>query len=182
MYLWGQGECEWPFVKPVLSSLPCRFGDSTGDLTVSLLAFPTKWIILIGALLSTVGAGLQTLTGYNIISIFFYFLLYYCLLSESISLSIYLSIHLFVYLSIYLSMYYLSTCIHLSIYLSIYLFRAPRLLQAIANDNLIPFLKIFKKVSPWNSEPTFALILTALLAEVGVLIASLDLVAPILSM
>ena len=40
-----------------------RFGDSTGSLTVSLLAFPTKWIILIGALLSTIGAGLQTLTG-----------------------------------------------------------------------------------------------------------------------
>ena len=47
-----------------------RFGDSTGDLTVSLLAFPTKWIILIGALLSTIGAGLQTLTGYVIIIMF----------------------------------------------------------------------------------------------------------------
>lgn len=40
-----------------------RFGDSTGSLVISLLAFPTKWIILIGALLSTIGAGLQTLTG-----------------------------------------------------------------------------------------------------------------------
>ncbi len=63
-----------------------------------------------------------------------------------------------------------------------YLLSAPRLLQAIANDNLIPILKFFKIVSPLNHEPTFALILTALLAEVGVLIASLDLVAPILSM
>ena len=60
--------------------------------------------------------------------------------------------------------------------------RAPRLLQAIAKDDLISFLRIFKKVSPWNNEPTFALILTAILAEAGVLIASLDLVAPILSM
>ncbi|XP_019849326.1 PREDICTED: solute carrier family 12 member 6-like isoform X2 [Amphimedon queenslandica] len=99
-----------------------QFGDSTGGLTVSLLAFPTKWVILIGSLLSTIGAGLQTLTG------------------------------------------------------------APRLLQAIAKDDLIPFLRYFKKVLPWNGEPTFALILTAILAEAGVLIASLDLVAPILSM
>ena len=58
---------------------------------------------------------------------------------------------------------------------------APRLLQAIANDNLIFFLKFFKWVSPWN-EPTLALIMTVVLAEVGVLIASLDYVAPILSM
>ena len=49
-----------------------RFGDSTGDLTVSLLAFPTKWIILIGALLSTIGAGLQTLTGYVCILLLLY--------------------------------------------------------------------------------------------------------------
>ena len=59
---------------------------------------------------------------------------------------------------------------------------APRLLQAIANDNLIPFLKFFKWVSSWNNEPTLALVMTVLLAEIGVLIASLDYVAPILSM
>ncbi len=62
------------------------------------------------------------------------------------------------------------------------MFSAPRVLQAIANDDLIPFLKIFKIVSPINHEPTIALILTVILAEVGVLIASVDLVAPILSM
>lgn len=33
-----------------------------------------------------------------------------------------------------------------------------------------------------NGEPTWALLLTAVLAELGILIASLDLVAPILSM
>ncbi len=67
-----------------------RFGTASGGLTVSLLAFPTKWIILIGALLSTIGAGLQSLTG------------------------------------------------------------APRLLQAIANDNLISFLSIFKKTGVYK--------------------------------
>ena len=62
------------------------------------------------------------------------------------------------------------------------MYRAPRLLQAIAKDDLIPFLRIFKKVLPLNGEPTLALILTVILAEAGVLIASLDEVAPILSM
>ena len=98
-----------------------QFGDAAGDLTVALLAFPTRWIILIGALCSTLGAGLQSLTG------------------------------------------------------------APRLMQAIANDNLISFLSFFKRTG-LNGEPSFALLLTALLSEVGVLIAALDLVAPILTM
>ena len=43
----------------VLSS---RLGYAQG-LTVSLLAWPSLWVILIGALLSTIGAGLQSLTG-----------------------------------------------------------------------------------------------------------------------
>lgn len=33
-----------------------------------------------------------------------------------------------------------------------------------------------------NGEPTWALLLTGLIAELGILIASLDMVAPILSM
>ena len=49
---------------------------------MSLLAWPSKWIVLIGAFLSTIGAGLQSLVG------------------------------------------------------------APRLLQAIAKDGIIPFLKV----------------------------------------
>jgi len=98
-----------------------QFGDSIGGLAVAELAWPTKWIILIGALLSTVGAGLQSLTG------------------------------------------------------------APRLLQAIAKDDLIFFLKIFGR-SPIGGEPTYALILTFVLSEFGVLIASIDAVAPILTM
>ncbi|KAM8782596.1 solute carrier family 12 member 6 isoform 5-T5 [Rhynchonycteris naso] len=58
---------------------------------------------------------------------------------------------------------------------------APRLLQAIAKDNIIPFLRVFGH-SKANGEPTWALLLTAAIAELGILIASLDLVAPILSM
>lgn len=97
-----------------------QFGEAAG-LTVSRLAWPSRWVILIGALFSTLGAGLQALTG------------------------------------------------------------APRLLQAIAKDNLIFFLNFFKRTG-LNGEPSFALLLTVLLAEIGVLIASLDLVAPILTM
>ena len=42
----------------------CRLGESiNGGLVVAYLAWPTKWVILIGSFLSTVGAGLQTLTG-----------------------------------------------------------------------------------------------------------------------
>ncbi|XP_030635305.1 solute carrier family 12 member 6 [Chanos chanos] len=58
---------------------------------------------------------------------------------------------------------------------------APRLLQAIAKDNIIPFLRVFGH-GKVNGEPTWALLLTAVIAELGILIASLDLVAPILSM
>ncbi|XP_067117383.1 solute carrier family 12 member 6-like [Osmerus mordax] len=58
---------------------------------------------------------------------------------------------------------------------------APRLLQAIAKDNIVPFLRVFGHGKA-NGEPTWALLLTALIAELGILIASLDMVAPILSM
>ncbi|XP_053305524.1 solute carrier family 12 member 4 [Spea bombifrons] len=58
---------------------------------------------------------------------------------------------------------------------------APRLLQAIANDNIIPFLQVFG-YGKANGEPTWALLMTAVIAELGILIASLDMVAPILSM
>ncbi|XP_073461277.1 solute carrier family 12 member 4 [Aquarana catesbeiana] len=58
---------------------------------------------------------------------------------------------------------------------------APRLLQAIAKDNIIPFLRVFGHGKA-NGEPTWALLVTALIAELGILIASMDMVAPILSM
>lgn len=41
-----------------------RFGESIDDgLVVANLAWPSPWVILIGSFLSTVGAGLQSLTG-----------------------------------------------------------------------------------------------------------------------
>lgn len=41
-----------------------KFGDSINkQLVVAVLAWPSKWVIMIGAFCSTVGAGLQTLTG-----------------------------------------------------------------------------------------------------------------------
>lgn len=99
-----------------------KFGQSiAGSLIPSSLAWPTKWVILIGALMSTIGAGLQSLTG------------------------------------------------------------APRLLQAIANDGVIPFLSIFSPLSK-DGEPKRALLLTLLISEIGVIIASLDAVAPIITM
>ncbi len=56
---------------------------------------------------------------------------------------------------------------------------APRLLQAIARDNIIPFLDVFK-VTTASGEPIRALVLTALIAEVGIIVASLDYVAPVI--
>ncbi|XP_049327051.1 solute carrier family 12 member 4 isoform X2 [Astyanax mexicanus] len=99
-----------------------KFGDAVSkNLVVGTLSWPSPWVIVIGSFFSTVGAGLQSLTG------------------------------------------------------------APRLLQAIAKDNIIPFLRVFGHGKA-NGEPTWALLLTGLIAELGILIASLDMVAPILSM
>uniref|UniRef100_A0A3Q3K6E2 Solute carrier family 12 member 5b n=1 Tax=Monopterus albus TaxID=43700 RepID=A0A3Q3K6E2_MONAL len=58
---------------------------------------------------------------------------------------------------------------------------APRLLQAISKDGIIPFLRVFGHGKA-NGEPTWALLLTASICEIGIIIASLDSVAPILSM
>ncbi|XP_051913477.1 solute carrier family 12 member 5b isoform X1 [Hippocampus zosterae] len=58
---------------------------------------------------------------------------------------------------------------------------APRLLQAISRDGIIPFLRVFGHGKA-NGEPTWALLLTASICEIGIIIASLDAVAPILSM
>ncbi|PFX32292.1 TBC1 domain family member 31 [Stylophora pistillata] len=100
-----------------------KFGRSINSvMVVAEIAWPpTKWVILIGSFLSTVGAGMQSLTG------------------------------------------------------------APRLLQAIARDNLIPFLNIFAHGSK-SGEPTRALVLTGCISEIGILIANLDSVAPIITM
>ncbi|KAM6981224.1 solute carrier family 12 member 5 [Aplochiton taeniatus] len=58
---------------------------------------------------------------------------------------------------------------------------APRLMQAIARDGIVPALRIFGHGKA-NGEPTWSLLLTISICEIGILIASLDAVAPILSM
>ncbi|CAF1013600.1 unnamed protein product [Rotaria sordida] len=103
------------------SLLRDKFGDSINkQLVVSVLAWPNKWVITIGAFCSTVGAGLQTLTG------------------------------------------------------------APRLLQAVAKDDLIPILRPFAK--SWRGEPVPALFLTLTICECGILIADVDKLTALLSM
>lgn len=87
-----------------------RFGASIGGkLVVANIAWPNEWVILIGSFLSTLGAGLQSLTG------------------------------------------------------------APRLLQAIAKDDVIPFLRPFA-VSSKRGEPTRALLLTIIICQGGILL------------
>lgn len=99
-----------------------KFGESIGgSLAVALLAWPHPLVIVIGSLLSTIGAGIQSLTG------------------------------------------------------------APRLLQAIARDGIIPFLNVFEYSNSRN-EPTWALFLTLGICELGILIGNLDHIAPILTM
>ncbi|XP_024081059.1 solute carrier family 12 member 4 isoform X3 [Cimex lectularius] len=99
-----------------------KFGQSIGGrLVVANMAWPNEWVILIGSFLSTLGAGLQSLTG------------------------------------------------------------APRLLQAIAKDGIIPFLAPFA-VSSSRGEPTRALILTLCICQCGILLGNVDQLAPLLSM
>ncbi|KAJ8980702.1 hypothetical protein NQ317_019195, partial [Molorchus minor] len=99
-----------------------KFGESIGGkLVVANVAWPNQWVILIGSFLSTLGAGLQSLTG------------------------------------------------------------APRLLQAIAKDGIIPFLTPFA-VSSSRGEPTRALILTLCICQCGILLGNVDVLAPLLSM
>ena len=83
------------------------------------MAWPHPKVIEIGSILSTVGAGLQSLTG------------------------------------------------------------APRLLQSIAKDETIPFLKPMAVLSKSN-EPTRALFVTLSICQLAVLIGNVDAVAPLL--
>ncbi|XP_041376452.1 solute carrier family 12 member 4-like isoform X1 [Gigantopelta aegis] len=99
-----------------------KYGISIGgNMLIGMLAWPNEWVIMIGSFLSTLGAGLQSLTG------------------------------------------------------------APRLLQAIAKDNVIPFLSLFGKTTK-RGEPFRALLLTAAISELGILLANLDYIAPIITM
>uniref|UniRef100_A0A0N4Z7Y3 Solute carrier family 12 member 6 n=1 Tax=Parastrongyloides trichosuri TaxID=131310 RepID=A0A0N4Z7Y3_PARTI len=91
-----------------------KFGASAmGKLTIAELAIPHRMFILIGCFLSTVGAGMQSLTG------------------------------------------------------------APRLLQAIAADDVIPFLRKFQYTDK-RGEPLLAILLTLIICECGILIAVIE--------
>ena len=58
---------------------------------------------------------------------------------------------------------------------------APRLLQAISADGIIPFLNWFS-VTDSRGEPVRALLFTLTISEIAVLIGNLDFIAPILTM
>ena len=98
-----------------------KFGDSINKkLVVSLLAWPNKWVIMVGAFLSTFGAGLQSLTS------------------------------------------------------------APRLLQAVSKDDLIPFLRPL--AVSFRGEPFRALLVTLFLCECGILLGNVDYLTPLIAM
>ncbi|XP_053401754.1 solute carrier family 12 member 4-like isoform X2 [Mercenaria mercenaria] len=98
-----------------------KLGESLGGgLVIAYTAWPTKWMVLVGSFLSTIGAGLQSING------------------------------------------------------------APRLLYAIANDNIIPSLRVFGRTR--RGEPFLALLLTVGIAEAGVLVGNLDYVTPVITM
>ncbi|MCP9265516.1 hypothetical protein DINM_020836 [Dirofilaria immitis] len=91
-----------------------KFGQSAmNKLVIAELAVPYPTVILAGCFLSTVGAGMQSLTG------------------------------------------------------------APRLLQAIASDDVIPFLSRFQQMDS-RGEPIRAILLTLLICECGILIAVIE--------
>jgi len=107
-------------VDPLL--LRDKYGNSIGgSMIIGNVAFPHPKVIEVGSLLSTFGAGLQSLTG------------------------------------------------------------APRLLQSIAKDGIIPFLEPMAVLSSRN-EPTRALLLTLGICQIAVLIGNVDAIAPLLSM
>uniref|UniRef100_A0A0N5BDG3 Solute carrier family 12 member 6 n=1 Tax=Strongyloides papillosus TaxID=174720 RepID=A0A0N5BDG3_STREA len=55
---------------------------------------------------------------------------------------------------------------------------APRILQGIAKDDVIPILSVFAKVTK-NNEPFYGLILTTIIAELAVLLGAMDSIAAV---
>lgn len=99
-----------------------KFGESMGgQLAVTQIAWPHPHVILIGGLLSTLGASLQSLVG------------------------------------------------------------APRILQGIAKDEVIPCFNRFAKLSS-RGEPEMAIVATLGISWLAVLIGNLDFIAPILTL
>ena len=67
----------------------------------------------------------------------------------------------------------------MNLFHDIYFKGAPRLLQAIARDNVIPFIDVFR-VTQKNGEPIRALIVTVIISELGILVGKLEYVAPVI--
>lgn len=61
---------------------------------------------------------------------------------------------------------------------SLHFSAAPRLLQSIAKDDLIPFLRPFSRMTKRN-EPFLALLITTLITEGAILIGGIDYIAPV---
>jgi len=59
---------------------------------------------------------------------------------------------------------------------------APRILQALARDNIFPSLKAFAKGVGSSNEPRNAVVLTFILAEAGILMGDLNAIAPVITM
>lgn len=59
---------------------------------------------------------------------------------------------------------------------------APRILQAFAQDNVVSWLRWAGRVSGFASEPRRAIVITFLIAQVGILVGDLDSIAPIITM
>ncbi len=59
---------------------------------------------------------------------------------------------------------------------------APRILQALARDKVLPILNPFAKGSGPSGEPRRATILSFLIAEAGVMLGDLDAIAPVITM
>ena len=62
-----------------------------------------------------------------------------------------------------------------------YMLGAPRILQAMARDNLFPILKPFAATSSNNNEPVRAILFTWVLTQIIILIGDLNLLLPIVS-
>jgi len=59
---------------------------------------------------------------------------------------------------------------------------APRILQALAKDEIFPSIRVFARGSGKTNEPRFATALTFLVAQIAILTTNLDLIAPIITM
>ncbi|MBR9987629.1 MAG: hypothetical protein KFF68_17120, partial [Desulfosarcina sp.] len=59
---------------------------------------------------------------------------------------------------------------------------APRILQAVARDKIFKRLRRFGQGSGQSGEPKRAVVLTFLIAQIGVMAGDLDTIAPVITM